>query len=38
MFTKETKIILLICIIGVIILCILFGPQVLKYVGGPILF
>jgi hypothetical protein len=38
MVTKETKIILLICAIGAILLCIIFGPQVLKYIGGPILF
>jgi len=36
--TRETKILLLVLALAVLFACLIFGPKVFQYMGGPVLF
>lgn len=36
--TKEIKIILLVLVIAMLLACLCFGPEVLKYMGRPLIW
>ncbi len=36
--TRESKVLLLVLALAVLVAWLIFGPEILRYMGGPILF